>query len=548
MLDCEILLLFAFIILVIILSQKNENFTNIEEKYELYKAGSIINPKNSIYYIDTNNELLEKGEYHIRMFNKTNHDIVNSLVGKYVIKLDLSKNCKTCRLSHPYQELVYIRKANNEWHVFNYKGELYKISDKNMCMYLDEKLSNLLYKENFTNLENTKIFFPTYIFTFNNLNIHFTLDKNKNGNYNIEITDDKDNVFPDYYENGIVFLLHNDILYLKKISGDWLYLHLEHPDIYMKYTLPSKYVELDNILEEKLEEINKKKENFINSDNNNDKIVEPFYPNFNFSYFKPNLEQYNNEFKASIAKVGAVLKPLDMNQYGFSSDYVMKPKEFDALQVQQGLVDKPADMPPLYTLAQMAKACYYVSKEIADYTILEQNPFMIFYQKDGTNLIIVAIRGTEFRDLKDVLADVSIVNNDLSNSSRYRQDLFTLQAFQLKYPLSQYRYYGVGHSLSGAILDKFLNDGLVKNGVSFNPAVEKQDYARQNGNHRIYLSCDPLYNIMGKFITNGNIEVLPMENSAGTNAGMIDSAKGASECHSINTIMSKMYDRYDRRG
>ena len=95
MLDCEILLLFAFIILVIILSQKNENFTNIEEKYELYKAGSIINPKNSIYYIDTNNELLEKGEYHIRMFNKTNHDIVNSLVGKYVIKLDLSKNCKT---------------------------------------------------------------------------------------------------------------------------------------------------------------------------------------------------------------------------------------------------------------------------------------------------------------------------------------------------------------------------------------------------------------------------------------------------------------------
>ena len=36
-----------------------------------------------------------------------------------------------------------------------------------------------------------------------------------------------------------------------------MYLHLEHPDIYMKYTLPSKYVELDKILEEKLEEMNK---------------------------------------------------------------------------------------------------------------------------------------------------------------------------------------------------------------------------------------------------------------------------------------------------
>jgi hypothetical protein len=78
-----------------------------------------------------------------------------------------------------------------------------------------------------------------------------------NGNYNIEITDNKDNVFPDFYENGIVFLLYDNILYLKKISGDWLYLHLEHPNIFMKYTLPSKYTELDNILEEKLEEMNK---------------------------------------------------------------------------------------------------------------------------------------------------------------------------------------------------------------------------------------------------------------------------------------------------
>jgi len=268
---------------------------------------------------------------------------------------------------------------------------------------------------------------------------------------------------------------------------------------------------------------------------------------------------------------GAVLEPLDMNQEAMDmsgegmegegffgdlakkaaqgiSDFVMKPKGFDASQVKQGWVNRPADMPPLFTLAQMAKACYSGSKDIAGYTILEQNPYMIFYQKTGTNLIIVAIRGTEFSDLKDVSADVSIVNNGLSNSSRYRQDLATLQAFQQKYPPSQYTYYGVGHSLSGAILDKFLNAGLITSGVSFNPAVEKQDFARQNNNHRIYLSCDPLYNIMGKFITNGNIEVLPMENPAGTSAGVVDSAKGARECHSINTIMPKMSGRGDRRG
>jgi hypothetical protein len=257
MLNCEILLLVVVIIILIVLHQKSENFTSIDQNYFLYKPGTIVNPKNSIYYIDINNIVLEKGEYHIRMFNKTNHDIVNSLVGKYVMKLDLSKHCKKCSLSSPYQELIYIKKANNKWYIFNYQGELYQIDDINMCKYLDEKLSNLLYKENFTNLDNTQIYFPTSIFKYNNLDIHFTLDKNTNGNYNIEITDNKDNVFPDYYENGIVFLLYKDILYLKKITGDWMYLHLEHPNIYMKYILPSKYVELDKILEEKLEEINK---------------------------------------------------------------------------------------------------------------------------------------------------------------------------------------------------------------------------------------------------------------------------------------------------
>jgi len=124
MLICEILLLIVVIIILIVLHQKQENFTSIEQKYFLYKPGAIVNPKNSIYYIDINDIVLEKGEYHIRMFNKTNHDIVNSLVGRFVIKLDLSKQCKSCSLSRPYQELVYIKKANNEWYVFNYQGEL----------------------------------------------------------------------------------------------------------------------------------------------------------------------------------------------------------------------------------------------------------------------------------------------------------------------------------------------------------------------------------------------------------------------------------------
>jgi hypothetical protein len=32
------------------------------------------------------------------MFNKTNHDLVNYVNGKYIIKLDLSKQQKSCNL------------------------------------------------------------------------------------------------------------------------------------------------------------------------------------------------------------------------------------------------------------------------------------------------------------------------------------------------------------------------------------------------------------------------------------------------------------------
>ena len=59
----------------------------------------------------------------------------------------------------------------------------------------------------------------------------------------------------------------------------------------------------------------------------------------------------------------------------------------------------------------------------------------------------------------------------------------------------------MGHSLGGALVDKFLASGKLKQAVSYNPAVEKKDL--QNTNHyRVYMESDPLYNTMGKYATN----------------------------------------------
>jgi hypothetical protein len=104
-------------------------------------------------------------------------------------------------------------------------------------------------------------------------------------------------------------------------------------------------------------------------------------------------------------------------------------------------------------------------------------------------------------DVDDIKADAMIAVGQLASSSRYQRDFQTLKEIQQKYPPSSFDYYGVGHSLGGAILDLFLHSNLVKNGISYNPAVQPQDLRSQNtSNKRIYLEGDPLYQTMGKVL------------------------------------------------
>lgn len=115
------------------------------------------------------------------------------------------------------------------------------------------------------------------------------------------------------------------------------------------------------------------------------------------------------------------------------------------------------------------------------------------------NIIVCAIRGTA--DLKDIQADLRIANGSLYKSKIYLEDKRTLLDIQAQYPKEQYYYFGVAHSLGGAILDQFLHEGLLIKGVSYNPAVELK-YINNNNNHRIYNEYDPLYKIFGKIASN----------------------------------------------
>jgi hypothetical protein len=106
--------------------------------------------------------------------------------------------------------------------------------------------------EYFDDIGDCQIIFPSTRFKINDLDINFTFDQNSDGNYDVQITDNTQNIFPNYNQKGIVMLKCQDELYLKKTSGDWLSLQGDHPNIIWKYTLPSMYNVLNNKLNDKI--------------------------------------------------------------------------------------------------------------------------------------------------------------------------------------------------------------------------------------------------------------------------------------------------------
>jgi hypothetical protein len=149
-------------------------------------------------------------------------------------------------------------------------------------------------------------------------------------------------------------------------------------------------------------------------------------------------------------------------------------------------------------LHQIAKASYQGSAPniIGQYRLVFSTSTLKIYKSGNT--VVVGIRGTVPTDLEDVKADGLVALNRLETSPRYKRDLADLQRFRTQNPNDD--YYGVGHSLGGAILDALLHARLLQSGVSYNPAVQPKDFNRPVANHRIYNKGDPLYNLGKNFI------------------------------------------------
>jgi len=173
-------------------------------------------------------------------------------------------------------------------------------------------------------------------------------------------------------------------------------------------------------------------------------------------------------------------------------------------------------IPELSVLQQIAKAAYSTSppQEIGPFVLRNATPTLKFYvlkDPDDARLIdtvIVGIRGTNTSDKQDLYADAKLALGQLGDTPRWTKDLADFNSFMSRIPNPKaVDVYGVGHSLGGAVLDMFLKAGLIKKGVSYNPAISMGDAQKDIPNRRIYQEGDPLLAIMGRSAR--NVEIRP---------------------------------------
>jgi len=233
--------------------------------------------------------------------------------------------------------------------------------------------------------------------------------------------------------------------------------------------------------------------------------TEFYYPAINLKELKQVLSRIKGKFLLSFPDIKEAKDMFkdDYNIYELSTKYTGRRQQGgQTIPAKEIVVTnyKPTmdggAMPASSTLHKMAKESYRTSPitDIDNFELLESTPTLKLYRQGNT--YVVAVRGTDTSDPDDIVADLFIPVGKLKDSKRYKKDLETLNNWKAKYPGGE--WYGIGHSLGGAVLDEFLLDGYLQEGLSYNPAIAYTNLDKEIKNKRIYKSEDPLYKLVGK--------------------------------------------------
>lgn len=149
----------------------------------------------------------------------------------------------------------------------------------------------------------------------------------------------------------------------------------------------------------------------------------------------------------------------------------------------------------LDTSQQIAKQSYNLTdpqKDINGWILQTWSPNLKIYTKGAD--AILGVRGTKTSE--DVSVWPTVTLNTLGSTNLYKRIEGEFLAFKNEHPEIT-EYYAVGHSLGGAFIDVMLRKGLVKEAVSYNPAIQYNDINGGLPNRRIYYGNDPMYRLMG---------------------------------------------------
>jgi len=203
-----------------------------------------------------------------------------------------------------------------------------------------------------------------------------------------------------------------------------------------------------------------------------------------------------------------------------------QPMRFHSTPAMMPATSTPAMMPATSTLFELARLSYkrpdynigpLVVFGSRNYKVLLRTQTIIIFKDESVKIVIVSVRGTRLSDSKDIIADSQIVLGRLKETDRYKNDLLTVTSFkesEKAHDLKGFTWIGTGHSLGGAIIDEFLKLNLIKEAVTFNPAVSREFY-KSVLNRRIYMSRDVLYLTFGRLTKRHEVIKVPKNLVAG---------------------------------
>jgi len=165
---------------------------------------------------------------------------------------------------------------------------------------------------------------------------------------------------------------------------------------------------------------------------------------------------------------------------------------------------KDKDEPTRNEYIDMCSASYKkgdaVPKKIGEYNLVfNEETIKIYSRVEGNKIFdVIAVRGSV--SLEDWRTNLALLpRNAIPSGDRYKRDKASLDKFykQLDPEDKATRTFGCGHSLGGALLDRYIDEGYVEKGLSINPAFEPRNTHKKMPNFRIYNRRDALFNTFG---------------------------------------------------